>query len=102
MAPVNCGMAETASSAAVESAPDTRADRRACLARDLTILVGTRKVVRSVRGGRSAFLYAATRVSGAPLVFTEPLERSIVWRVIRPLTAQDGPSTPASRNVVAL
>lgn len=33
--------------------------------------------------GWSAFPYAATRVSGAPLLFTEPLERSIKWRVIR-------------------
>ena len=60
-----------------------RADRHARLIGDFKTLVGAQAVVSSVRGGWSAFPYAATRVSGAPLVFTEPLERSIIWRVIR-------------------
>jgi hypothetical protein len=55
----------------------------AALMRDFTTLVGARAVVCSVRGGWSAFPYAATRISGAPLVVTEALEESLVWRVIR-------------------
>jgi hypothetical protein len=51
--------------------------------RDFTNLLGARAVVCSVRGGWSAFPYAATRMSGAPLVFAEPLGESITWRVIR-------------------
>lgn len=50
--------------------------------RDFQTLVGARAVVSSVRGGWSAFPYAATRISGAPLVWTEPLEESITWRMI--------------------
>lgn len=55
----------------------------AALTRDFAALVGARAVVSSVRGGWSAFPYAATRVSGAPLVVTEDLRESLVWRVIR-------------------
>lgn len=79
----NCAVAEPPDPPAVELDGDTGTDRRARLIRDFTTLVGARAVVCSVRGGWSAFPYAATRVSGAPLVFTEPVERSIVWRVIR-------------------
>jgi hypothetical protein len=50
---------------------------------DFRTLVGARVVVASVRGGWSAFPYAATRISGAPLVLTEALADSIIWRVIR-------------------
>jgi hypothetical protein len=53
------------------------------LIRDFTTLVGAGAVICSVRGGWSAFPYAATRISGAPLVLTESLEESLVWRVIR-------------------
>jgi hypothetical protein len=62
---------------------DPAAERLRGLWQHFTTLAGARAVVCSVRGGWSAFPYAATRVSDAPLVFTEPLERSIVWRVIR-------------------
>lgn len=50
---------------------------------DLRLLVGARVVVSSVRGGWSAFPYAATRISGSPLVITEPLAQSLPWRIIR-------------------
>ncbi|MFL5864593.1 MAG: hypothetical protein ACJ780_28170 [Solirubrobacteraceae bacterium] len=53
------------------------------LMRGFTTLVGARVVVSSVRGGWSAFPYAATRISGAPLVVTEALTKSPTWRVIR-------------------
>jgi hypothetical protein len=59
------------------------ADGHARLIGDFKTLVGASAVVCSVRGGWSAFPYAATRVSGAPLVFTEALERSMAWRLIR-------------------
>jgi hypothetical protein len=78
-----CGVAELPDFTAVEAAAASGADRRARLIQDFTTMVGARAVVCSVRGGWSAFPYAATRVSGAPLLFTEPLEQSIAWRVIR-------------------
>lgn len=77
------GLAEPTNPTDGGTAVDAGADRRARLIRDFTTLVGARAVVCSVRGGWSAFPYAATRMSGAPLVFTEPLESSMVWRVIR-------------------
>jgi hypothetical protein len=58
-------------------------DRRARLLAHFDPLRGAEGVVSSVRGGWSAFPYAATRLSGAPLIFTEPLEKSVVWRVLR-------------------
>jgi hypothetical protein len=55
----------------------------AALKRHFITLAGAQIVVSSVRGGWSAFPYAATRISGAPLVVTETLAESPVWRVIR-------------------
>lgn len=72
---MGCSVADTD---AGEDGPGEHAD----LMRDFTTLVGARAVVSSVRGGWSAFPYAATRVSGAPLVVTEALGESLVWRVI--------------------
>jgi hypothetical protein len=51
--------------------------------RDFSTLARARAVLSSVRGGWSAFPYAATRVSGAPLLWIEDLRESIRWRVIR-------------------
>jgi hypothetical protein len=79
----SCRLADPPNSTPDGSAVDAGAHRRARLLRDFTTLVGARAVVCSVEGGWSAFPYAATRISGAPLVFTEPLETSIVWRIIR-------------------
>jgi hypothetical protein len=56
---------------------------KGALMRDFNTLVGAEAVVSSVRGGWSAFPYAATRLSGAPLLVVEPLEESLVWRVVR-------------------
>jgi hypothetical protein len=58
-------------------------DAGAALLRQFTTLAGAQVVVASVRGGWSAFPYAATRISGAPLVVSEALVDSPVWRVIR-------------------
>jgi hypothetical protein len=78
-----CTVADLPDSAAAGSATDPAAESRAGLIQDFTALVGARAIVCSVRYGWSAFPYAATRISGAPLVLTEPLERSTVWRLIR-------------------
>lgn len=79
----NCEVREQPGPPTAESGGAEGVDARTLLLNDFRTLVGARAVVCSVRGGWSALPYAATRISGAPLVFTETLERSIVWRVIR-------------------
>jgi hypothetical protein len=77
------GVAEPVDLPSAGPGSDDASDRRARLIRDFSILARAQALVCSVRGGWSAFPYAATRISGAPLIFTEPLESSIVWRVLR-------------------
>jgi hypothetical protein len=65
------------------SRPVVDGGQRTQMVLDLRTLVGASAVISSVRGGWSAFPYAATRISGAPLLVTEPLGQSLVWQVIR-------------------
>lgn len=82
----------TAAGCAVAESPDKlcdvptatdEADRRRRLMAHFETLVGANSIVSSVQGGWSAFPYAATRISGAPMLFVESLRTSIVWQVIR-------------------
>lgn len=95
-----CTVAEPPSVTPVGRTADDGADRRARLMQSFTTLVGARTVVCSVRGGWSAFPYAATRLSGAPLVFTEALDHSIVWARYTSAQQRTGPrrSSRSCRN----
>jgi len=48
---------------------------------DFQAMVGAAGVVCSVKGGWSSFPYAATRISGAPLLFTTELKEARIWRL---------------------
>jgi hypothetical protein len=50
---------------------------------DFEAMVSASGVVSSVGGGWSAFPYAATRMSGAPLLFTSEYAGSEVWQLLR-------------------
>jgi len=50
---------------------------------DFRATVAACGVVCSVRGGWSAFPYAATRISGAPLLFSTEVASARVWRMFR-------------------
>jgi hypothetical protein len=67
----------------VQRSTESSQDALTAMKRDFATLAGAQVVVSSVNGGWSAFPYAATRISGAPLVTVDGLERSDVWRVIR-------------------
>ena len=47
---------------------------------DFRAMVGAQAVVCSVKGGWSSLPYAATRLSGAPLLFTARLAEARIWR----------------------
>jgi len=49
---------------------------------DFQALTTAAGVVCSVKGGWSAFPYAATRISGAPLLISSELKEARVWRVM--------------------
>lgn len=65
--------------AAIDSGDDLMADFRA--------LVGAAGVVSSVKHGWSAFPYAATRISGAPLLIASRPAEARVWRLFRAYSA---------------
>jgi hypothetical protein len=50
---------------------------------DFRALVGAAGVVSSVKGGWSAFPYAATRISGAPLLVAVDVREARVWRLFK-------------------
>jgi hypothetical protein len=51
--------------------------------RDFEAMVSASGVVSSIGGGWSAFPYAATRMSSAPLLFTSEYAGSEVWQLLR-------------------
>jgi hypothetical protein len=50
---------------------------------DFEAMVNASGVVSSIGGGWSAFPYAATRIGGAPLLFTSEYAGSEVWQLLR-------------------